>query len=96
MAVVEGSAISFATADLEVFAPDKAMEAQRMEIIRRDIPARFDMGSSGGLSPGDAMTLALTASEARIDMLKRTRVESYAAPRVVRVKTPEERWGAVL
>ena len=30
---VEGSAILFATADLEVVAPDKVLEAQRMEIL---------------------------------------------------------------
>ena len=37
-AAVEGSAIPFATADLEVVAPDKALEAQRMDILRRDLP----------------------------------------------------------
>ena len=95
-AAVEGSAILFATADLEVVAPDKALEAQRIEILQRDIPARFDTGASGGPSPGDAMTLALTAFEVRTDMLKRTGVASDAAPRLCRVKTPEERWGAVL
>ena len=62
---VEGSAILFATADLEVVAPDKVLEAQRMEILRRDLPARFDTGASGGPLLGDAMTLALTAFEAR-------------------------------
>ena len=50
-AVVEGSAIPFATTNLEVLAPDKGLEAQRMEIIRRDLPARFDTGASGGPSP---------------------------------------------
>ena len=42
------------------------------------------------------MTLVLTAFDARTYMLKRTRVASDSAPRDVRVKTPEERWGAVL
>ena len=42
------------------------------------------------------MTLALTEFEARTDMLERTRVASNASPRVLRVKTPEESWGAVL
>ena len=32
-AAVEGSAILFETADLEVVTPDKALEAQRMEIL---------------------------------------------------------------
>ena len=59
-AAVEGSAIPFATADLEFVALDKALEAQRMEILRRDMPARFVTGASGGPSTGDAMTLALT------------------------------------
>ena len=68
-AAVEGSAIPFATADLEVVALDKALEAQRMEVLQRDLPARFDTGASVGPSPRDAMTLALTAFEARIDML---------------------------
>ena len=95
-AAVEGSAIPFATAELEVVAPDKALEAQRMEILQRDLPARFDTGASGGLSPGDSMTLTLTAFEERTDMLERTRVASDGAPRALRVKTPEERWGAVL
>ena len=53
-AAVEGLAIPFATSDLEVVAPDKALEAQWMEILPRDLPARFDTGASGGLSPGDA------------------------------------------
>ena len=43
-AAVEGSAIPFAPASLEVVAPDKALEAQRMEILRRYIPARLDTG----------------------------------------------------
>ena len=72
------------------------MEAQRMEILRRDLPARFGTGALGVLSPGDAMTLSLTAFEARTDMLERTRAASDGAPRAVRVKTPEEKWGAVL
>ena len=42
------------------------------------------------------MTLALSAFEARTDMLERTRAASDGAPRAVRVKTPEEKWGAVL
>ena len=42
------------------------------------------------------MTLALSAFKARTDMLKRTRAASDGAPRSVRVKTPEEKWGAVL
>ena len=92
----EGLTIPFSTADPEVVAPDKALEAQRMEITRRYLPARFDTGSSGGPSPGDAMTLALTAFEARTDMIERTRVASDAAPMVLRVKTPVERWGEVL
>ena len=45
---------------------------------------------------GDAMTLALTEFEAHADMIERTCVASNAAPRAVRVKTPEEIWGAVL
>ena len=95
-AAVEGSAILFTTADLEVVAPDKVLEAQRMEILKRDLPARFGMGALGGPSPGDAMTLALMAFEARTDMFDCTCVASDAAPRVMRLKTPEERWGAVL
>ena len=42
------------------------------------------------------MTLALTAFEARTDMLVRNRVASDSAPRALRAKTPEERWEAVL
>ena len=90
-AAVEGASIPFATADLEVVALDKALEAQRMEILQRDLPARFDTGALGGLSLGDAMTLALTAFEARTDMLECTRVASNVAPRMLRVKTPEKR-----
>ena len=67
-----------------------------MEILRRDLPARFDTGASGGPSPGDDMTLVLSAFEARIDMLERTCAPSNGAPREVRVKKPEEKWGAVL
>ena len=44
-AAVEGSAILLEAADLEVVAPDKALEAQRIEILRRDLPARFDKGT---------------------------------------------------
>ena len=75
---MEGSAIPFETADLKVFAPDKALEAQRMDILRRDIPTRFDTGASGGPSPGEAMTLALTGFEACTDMLERTRAAATA------------------
>ena len=67
-----------------------------MDILRRDLPARFDTGALGGPSPGDDMMFALTAFEARSDMLKRTCAASEGAPRELRVKTPEERWGAVL
>ena len=42
------------------------------------------------------MTLAITAFEARPDRLKRTRAASDGTPRAVRMKTPEEKWGAVL
>ena len=42
------------------------------------------------------MTLALIAFEARTNMLELTRAASDGAPRALRVKTPEERWGAVL
>ena len=42
------------------------------------------------------MTLACTAFEARTDMLERTRAASDGAPRAVRVKTTEEKWGLVL
>ena len=93
---MEGLAILFETADLEVVAPEKALEAQRMEILQRDLPARFDTGASGSPSSGDAMMLALTAFEARTDMLERTRAASDSVPRAVRVKTPKEKWGAVL
>ena len=88
--------IPFAAADLKVVAPDKSLEEQRMEILRRDLPARFDVGSLGGASEGDAMTLALSAFEARRDMLERTRAASDGAPRAIRIKNPKERWGAVL
>ena len=95
-AAVDGLVIPFEASDLEVVAPDKALEAQRMEILRRDLPSRFNAGALGGPSAGDAMTLALSDFEARTDMLERTCAASDGAPRVVRVKTPEERWGAVL
>ena len=95
-AAVEGSVIPFKAADLEVVALNNALEAQRMEIIQRDLHARFDTGAKGGLSLGDAMTLALTAFEARTDMLERTCAASDGAPRAVIVKTPEDKWGAVL
>ena len=42
------------------------------------------------------MTLALTSFEAHTDMLERTRAASDGAPRAMRVKTPQEKWGAVL
>ena len=51
-AAVEGLVIPFEVSDLEVVAPDKALEAQRMEILQRDLPARFDAGSLGGASAG--------------------------------------------
>ena len=79
------------TSNLEDVALEKALEAQRIEILQRDLPARFNTGASGGPSPGDAMTLALTAVEARMDMLERTRAASDGTPRAVRSKTFEER-----
>ena len=82
-AAVEGLAILFETADLKVVAPDKALEAQRMEILLRDISACFDMGALGGASPGDAMTLALTAFEVRTDMLTCTCAASNSTPTAV-------------
>ena len=42
------------------------------------------------------MTLALSAFEARTDMLKCNHTASNGAPREIRIKTLEERWGAVL
>ena len=42
------------------------------------------------------MTLALTAFEALTDMLDNTRAARDGAPRAARVKTPEEKWVAVL
>ena len=95
-APVEASVILFEASDLEVVAPDKTIEAQQMEILQRDLPTRFDTESLRGPSAGDAMTLALSAFETRTDMPERTRAASYGAPRAVRVKTPEERWGAEL
>ena len=94
-AAVGGSAIPFKTSDLEVVATDKALEAQQMETLRQYLPARFDTGASGGPSPGDVMTLALTVFEARTDILERNCAASDGDPRAVRVKTPEEKWGAV-
>ena len=67
-----------------------------MEILRQDLPARFNTGDLGGPSTGDSMTLALRDFEACTDMLKRNRAASNGVPKVVRVKTPEEKWGAVL
>ena len=75
--------IQFVAADLEVVTPDKYLEAQWMEILRRDLPARFNAGALGGGSAGDAMTLALSAFEVRTDMLKRTRAASDGAPRAI-------------
>ena len=83
--------IHFEASDLDVVAPDTFLEAQRMEILRRDLPARFDTGALGGLLPGDSMTLSLTAFEARTDLLECTCAVSNGAPRAVRVKTPEEK-----
>ena len=51
-AAVEGLAIPFETANLEVVAPDKALEAQLMEILRRDLPAHLNTGSSGACRRG--------------------------------------------
>ena len=90
-AAVEGSDIPFEASDLEVVAPDKALESQWMEILRRDLPARFNTGASGGLLPGDGMTLTLTAFEARKDMLELFCAASDGAPRALRLKTPEEK-----
>ena len=42
------------------------------------------------------MTLALSTFEARTDMIERTCAASDGTPRAVRIKTSEERWGAVL
>ena len=42
------------------------------------------------------MTLALSTFEALTDMLERIRAASDGTPRAIRIKTPEERWGAVL
>ena len=82
-AAVEGSAIPFKTDDLKVVAPDKALEAQQMETLRRDLPVRFDTGALGGPSPGDAMTLELTAFEACTNMLESTCASSNGAPRTL-------------
>ena len=59
-------------------------------------PVRFDTGDSGGSSPGDSMTIALTAFDPRTDMLERTCAAIDGAPRAVRMKKPEEKWGALL
>ena len=95
-AAVQGSMILFEAADLEVVALDKSLEAQRMEILRRGLPARFDTGALRGPLAGDAMTLALSSFETRTDMLERTRTASDGVPRAIRMKTPEERWVSVL
>ena len=42
------------------------------------------------------MTLALTAFEARTAMLEHTHAAINGAPRAVKVKTPQEKWGVVL
>ena len=42
------------------------------------------------------MTLALSAFEARTDILDRTSAASDGAPRAMRIKIPEERWEAVI
>ena len=42
----------FEASDLEVVAPDKALEAQRMEILRKDLPVLFDAEALGGLRRG--------------------------------------------
>ena len=39
---VEGSVILFEASFLEVVALDKSLEAQRMEILQRGLPARFN------------------------------------------------------
>ena len=87
--MVEDLDIPFETSDVEVVAPDKALEAQQMEILRRYLPARFNTGALGGPLPGDAMTLVLTKFEARTDMFEHTRADSNGASRAVRLKTPE-------
>ena len=51
-AEVQGSMIPFEAADLEVVAPDKSLEAQRMEILRRDLLAHFDAKALGEPSGG--------------------------------------------
>ena len=61
-----------------------------MEILKRYLPARFDAGALGGTSARDAMTLTLSAFEARTDMLERNRAASDGAPRAIRIKTQEE------
>ena len=78
--MVKGLVILFEASDLEVVTPDKALEAQRMEILRKDLPVLFDAEALGGPSTGDAMMLALSAFEARMDMLERTRTVSDGAP----------------
>ena len=71
-------AILFEAANLKVVDLDKALEAQRMEILQQDLLARFDKGASGGPSTEEAMTLALIDFEAHTDMLERTRAASDA------------------
>ena len=51
-AAVKGLVIPFEAYDLEVVAPDKVLEDQRMEILRRDLPVRFDKRSFGGAFGG--------------------------------------------
>ena len=67
-----------------------------MEILRRDLPARFNAGALGGPSAGDVMTLSPSAVEAHMDMLERTCAASGGAPRAIQIKNPEERWRAGL
>ena len=43
-AAVDGSAIPFEGDDLEVVTPDKALEAQQMEILLLDLPTRIKSG----------------------------------------------------
>ena len=85
-AAVKGSVILFEASDLDVVTPDKALEAQRMDILRRYIPVLFDAEALGGASTGDAMMLALSAFEARTDMLDHTRSARNGDPRALRIK----------
>ena len=42
------------------------------------------------------MTLALSAFEGHTDMLERTCAASDGSPRAIQIKSPKEKWGAVL